>query len=42
MQYILEFPQDASEVDRALLLTALLHVDYQLFEKKGGDNSSSN
>jgi hypothetical protein len=34
--YVLEFPKEATAAQRALLIAALLHVDYQLFERKGG------
>ena len=36
--YILEFPPDASEAERAMLMTAVFSMDYALFSKKGGDN----
>lgn len=38
--YVLEFPKEASAAQRALLMAALLHVDYQLFERKGGASDS--
>jgi hypothetical protein len=36
--FILQFPEGSTAEDRALLVTAVLQMDYQLFEKKGGDN----
>eukprot|EP00941_MAST-03F_sp_MAST-3F-sp1_P002109 g2109.t1 len=35
--YIVEFPKDATEEERLLLISAVLAQDYQLYEKQGGD-----
>lgn len=35
--YILEFPRESTAEDRMLLLTALFQVEYQLFERTGGE-----
>jgi len=38
--YIVEFPPKATAQERALLIMATLHIDYQLFEKSGKESSS--
>ena len=37
--FILEFPPDATPNQRALLLTSLIQLDFQVWERKGGDNN---
>jgi hypothetical protein len=35
--YILEFPAKATVAERVLLTAAVFQLDYQLFEKQGGN-----
>ena len=35
--YIVRFPAHATRQQRVLLLAAMIHIDYEHFEKKGGD-----
>jgi len=35
--FIVDFPEAASEDERALLLTALLNTEFQLWERQGGE-----
>jgi hypothetical protein len=37
--YVLEFPPDATAQERALLLAAVLSIDYALFSRRGGENT---
>ena len=37
---VLEFPPNATETERRLLVTALFHLDYQHFEKTGDENDN--
>ncbi|GAQ83979.1 hypothetical protein KFL_001710090 [Klebsormidium nitens] len=39
--FIVEFPPDATETDRAMLLAAIFSIDYQLFEKTGNENNNN-
>ena len=36
--YLLEFPPKATEVERALLLTALFSMDFAAFSGEGGES----
>ena len=37
--YIVQFPEEASAEDRALLIAAVMSVEYALFSRQGGENS---
>ena len=37
--YVLEFPPEATAQERALLLAAVLSIDYALFSRRGGENT---
>eukprot|EP00122_Pirum_gemmata_P012555 Pgem_evm1s11675 len=36
--YIIEFPENSTEEERAGILSAVMQIEYINFEKKGGDN----
>ena len=38
--YVLEFPNEASGQERALLLAAVLSMDYALFSRRGGEHNN--
>ena len=35
--YIVKFPPTANYQQRVLVLASIIHIDYEHFEKKGGD-----
>lgn len=38
-QYIVEFPEGSTPNQRALIITSIIHTDFQFFEKEGNDGN---